>query len=69
MYLLCCKSGLRSRFQSRSRTHPPSYDQEHSLNTDRNQQQAQLNSQRSFSEPPPSYQEANRNNVNLNKYT
>jgi hypothetical protein len=41
------------------------------MNIDHNQQQPQLNPRRSVSdEPPPSYQEASRdNNINFNKNT
>ncbi len=71
IYLLCCKARYRSRFQSRSRSHPPVHNQEQSMNIDHNQQQPQLNPRRSVSdEPPPSYQEASRdNNINFNKNT
>ena len=71
IYLLCCKTRCQSRFQSRSRSHPPVHNQAQSMNIDHNQQQPQLNPRRSFSEePPPSYQEASRdNNINFNKNT
>lgn len=71
IYLLCCKARYRSRFQSQSRSHPPVHNQEQSMNIDHNQQQPQLNPRRSVSdEPPPSYQEASRdNNINFNKNT